>query len=66
MFHLEREQLAHEYLSLKQKTELVNEIIKMLTERAIFYPKYSSSKQVHMSWYLSILMTDIRELVSIN
>ena len=52
---MEKERLDLELLSLKKKTEMVMEISKMFTERALFFPKYASSKQVNISRYLSIL-----------
>lgn len=61
MFHTEyvplvdRERLAHEYLSLRQRIESVMEIIKMFTERALFFAEYVGPEHVQMSRYLSML-----------
>lgn len=55
MFHaeyvplVEQEQLAHEYLSLKQMIELVTEITKIFMERSLFYLENATPEQVHMS-----------------
>lgn len=54
-----RDRLTHEYLSLKLTIESVMEIIKMFTERALFFLEYAASKQVQMSRYLSMLKTKI-------
>lgn len=56
---MEREQLAQEYLLLKQTTELMTKITKMVTQRAIFYPKYAISEQMQMLCYLSMLKAEI-------
>lgn len=57
---------SHEFLSLKQTTESVAKITKMITKRTLFCHKYASSEQVKMSRYLSILNTNIKEFVSKN
>ena len=44
--------------------ESVMEITKMFTQRALFYPEYAALEQVQITWYLSILKTEIREFVS--
>lgn len=59
----ERERLAHEFLYLSQGTKLMTEITWLFTERAMFYPKFAS-KQAHMTRYLSMLKTDIRQFVA--
>ena len=66
MFHMrnlplaERKRLAQKYLDLRQGTEMVTEITKMFTKRALFCPEFSSSKQAQMTRYLSMLKMDIR------
>ena len=70
MFHdeyvpiVERERLAHEYLSLKQTKELVTEINKMFHERSFFCPEYASLEKVRLTRFFSMLKRDIRELVT--
>lgn len=61
---VEQEQLAHEYLSLKQMIELVTEITKIFMERSLFYLENATPEQVHMSWYLIMLKKEIKEFVS--
>ena len=61
---VQRERLDHEYLSLKQTTDLVKEITNMFIERSLFYPEYAASKHVQISCYLSMIKTEIREFVS--
>lgn len=61
---VERERLAHEYLSLKKTMDPMTEITKIFTKRALFCLDYVASKQVQMSRYLSMLKTKIREFFS--
>ena len=61
---VERERLAHEFLSLKQKKESVTEIMRMFHERAMLCPEHVSSNQACMRWNLIILRRDIREFVA--
>ena len=56
---MEGERYVQEYLSLKQTTESVPEITKMFVEKALSYHEYATSEKVQMSWYLSMLKTDI-------
>ena len=60
---VEREWLAHEFLTLRQDGESVMEITRMFTERAMFCPEFAS-EQSQMTRYLSMLKTDIRQFVS--
>ncbi|XP_023743859.1 uncharacterized protein LOC111892033 [Lactuca sativa] len=57
---VEWERVAQEYLDLRQGTELVMEITKMFTKRAMFFHKFVASEKAQMTRYLSILKTDIR------
>ena len=61
---MERERLAQEFLSLKQKTENVTEITRMFHERTLFFPKHVSTEQACVSRYLSILRRDIWEFLA--
>ena len=45
-------------------TESVTEITKMFKERAIFCPGFIASEQAQMTWYLSLIKTDIWQFVS--
>lgn len=58
-----KERLAEEYLSPKLMTKSVTEIIKKFTKRVLFYYKYSSSKIMNMTQYLSMLRTEIRKFM---
>ena len=61
---MEREILAQEFLSLKQKTESVTEIMRMFHKRVLFCPEHISTEQARVSRYLIILRTDIQEFVA--
>lgn len=56
---LEQEILAHEFLSLKQKTEMVTNITRMFHERALFFHEWVSIVQALVTLYLSISRRDI-------
>ncbi|XP_023750831.1 uncharacterized protein LOC111899182 [Lactuca sativa] len=56
---LERERLAQEFLDLRQGSETVTKITRMFTERAMFFPEFTSD-QNQMTRYSSMLKTDIR------
>lgn len=58
------EQLAQEYLSLKQTTNSVMEITNIFMEIDLFYPEYDALEEVFMFRYLSMLKTEIRDFVS--
>ena len=60
---VERERLTQEFLDLRQDGEIVVEITRMFTERAMFCPKFASD-QDHMTRYLSMLRTDIRQFMA--
>lgn len=45
----EREQLALYFLSLKQKIEIVTQIIMMFHKKDLFSPKHVSSQREHVS-----------------
>ena len=57
---VEREQLAQEFLSVKQKADSVTEITRMFHERALFCPEHVFTEKARMSKYLSILRRDIQ------
>ena len=46
---VEREKLVQGYLNLRQGTEIVIEITKVFTERALFCPKVDNFEQAHMT-----------------
>ena len=46
---VERKRLAHEFPSLKKKTEIVTEITRMFHERELFFPEHMSTEQAHVS-----------------
>ena len=56
--------MAHEFLSLKQKTKSVTKITMMFHERVLFCLEHMSIEQARMSRYLSILRRDIREFLT--
>ena len=61
---MERERLAQEFLSLKQKTKTVTEISRMFHERELFCPEHVSTEQARVIHSLSLLRRDIREFVA--
>ena len=61
---VERMRLEDVYLPLKQMIELVMNISKKFTERALFCPEYVASEHVQVSRYLSMLKTEIQEFIS--
>lgn len=46
---VERERLAHEYLSLWLTMKMVTEITKMFHEIAMVFPEYASIEQLRMT-----------------
>ena len=48
---------------MRQGTESVTEITHMFTEREMFCPEFSS-EQSQMTFYLSMIKTDIRQFVA--
>jgi len=61
---VERERLAQEFMSLKQRTESVTEISTMFHEMAMFCSEHVSTEQARVIRFLSILGRDIREFVA--
>lgn len=53
------QQLAQEYLALKQTIETVVEITAKLRESAFFYPQYATTKEMKMTLYHDMLRTEI-------
>ena len=60
---VERERLSLEFLEMRQGTELVTEITRMFTERAMFCLEFAS-EQDQMTRYLSMLKTNICQFVA--
>lgn len=60
---LQRQRLAHEYMSLWQMIEMVNELTRMFQERTMFSLDYTSTEQTHMAQLFSMLKKDIKESV---
>ena len=60
---VECEGLAQEFLEMRQGTESVTEITRMFTDRVMFCPEFAS-KQAHMTRYLHMLKTDIKQFVA--
>lgn len=58
---LQRYRLAHEYMSLLQMIETVNELTRMFQERTMFSLDYTSTEQTHMAQLFSMLKKDIKE-----
>lgn len=55
--------MENELLSMKQTTELVNEITKQFLERAHFFQYHVGTEHMKMLHYLSVLNVNIKELV---
>ncbi|KAL4583398.1 hypothetical protein LXL04_007969 [Taraxacum kok-saghyz] len=60
----EVEQLAREYLGLKQTFETFEEITKKFKEREMFCPEYAATEAMKVARYKTMLKTQIREFVA--
>ncbi|XP_052620076.1 uncharacterized protein LOC128126364 [Lactuca sativa] len=63
---VELQQLATEFLDMRQTTETVAEITAKFWERALFVPQYAGDEDMRRTRYHDMLRADIREHVSFS
>ena len=61
---VEIQQLAREFLDMRQTIELVAEITAKFRERALLVPQYAGDKEMKKTWYHDMLRVDIQKYVS--
>ena len=63
---VELQQLAREFLDMRQTTESVAEITAKFRERALLVPQYAGDDEMQSTRYHDMLRADIREHVSFS
>ena len=63
---VELQQLAREFLDMRQTTETVAEITAKFRERALLVPQYAGDEDMRRTRYHDMLRADIREHVSFS